>query len=117
VSDTATAPAAEAAATPGVSVSNHPRAVGSIRRTRARVGIAAFVLVLLLCLHAGVPGQIAVARALVAGIAGFVCSWMICVALWRQIVVAEVRRVHEARLARRRQLLEAASARREAGAK
>jgi hypothetical protein len=108
------APTGEAA---GVSVANHPRAVTSIRRTRARVGIAAFVLVLLLCRHAGVPGQTAVARALVAGIAGFLCAWMIGVALWRQIVVAEVRKVHEARVARRRELLEAAAARRGAEAK
>jgi hypothetical protein len=96
VSDAAATPAAE------VSVANHPRAVASIRRARARVALAAFVLVLLLCLHAGVSGQAATLRALVAGVAGFVGAWMIALALWRQIVLAELRQAQEKRAARRR---------------
>ena len=96
MSDTTTAPVAE------VSVANHPRAVASIRRARARVALAAFALVLILCLHAGVPGQAAVLRALVAGIAGFVGAWMIALALWRQVVLAELRHAQEARAARLR---------------
>jgi hypothetical protein len=57
---------------------------------------------LLLCLHKGVPAQTAVVRGLVAGVAGFLVAWMIGVALWRQIVLAELRAAHEARQARRR---------------
>jgi hypothetical protein len=57
--------------------------------------------VLVLCLHAGVPGQLAVLRALGAGIVGFLAAWAIGVALWRQIVLAELRAVHEQRRARR----------------
>jgi hypothetical protein len=99
-----------------ISVANHPRAGGAIRRARARTGLIAAGLVLLLCLHKGVPAQTAVVRALVAGVAGFLVAWMIGVTLWRQIVLAELRATHEARQARRRDQLAAAEARRRAAA-
>jgi hypothetical protein len=97
-----------------VSVANHPRASGAIRRARARTALIVAGLVLLLCLHQGVPAQLAVVRALVAGTAGFLVAWLIGVALWRQIVLAELRAAHEARRQRRRDQLAAAEARRAA---
>ena len=106
---------AEGAATE-ISVANHTRAAGAIRRARARTALVVAGLVLLLCLHKGVPAQTAVVRALVAGVAGFLVAWMIGVALWRQIVLAELRATHEARQARRRDQLAAAEARRRAAA-
>ena len=87
--------------TPGISIAAHPRASGSIRRARARTALIAFGLVLLLCLHRGL-GQLAFVRALEAGVAGYLVAWAIGVALWKQIVLAEVKAAHEQRLARRR---------------
>lgn len=109
--------AAEAAAVPeplpapaGVSIAAHPRARGWIRRTRARVALTAFGLVLLVALHAGVPGETAVVRALVAGIAGFLCAWAAGLILWKQIVISELRAAYDRREARRRELIEKAAA-------
>jgi hypothetical protein len=104
----------------GVSIANHPRAQTSIRRSRARVALATFGLVLLIALHAGVPAEHAVLRALAAGIVAFLCTWAIGLALWKQIVMAELRTAYERRERRRRELAEAAAererARREAKA-
>jgi uncharacterized membrane protein YccC len=100
---------------PVVSIANHPRASAAIRRTRARVALGAFVVVMLVALHAGVPGPDAVLRALLAGVGGFLAAWAAGVVLWKHIVIAELRRAHERRERRRRELLErAAAARREA---
>jgi hypothetical protein len=106
--------AAVAEAAPGISIAGHPRAPGAIRRARARTALAAFAVVLLLCLHKGLGGQLAVVRALEAGVAGFLVAWMIAVAVWRQIVLAEIKAVHDQRKARRRELIAAAEARRAA---
>jgi hypothetical protein len=90
-------------ATPaGVSVGAHPRAKASVRRVRARTALAAFVIVLLLSLHAGVPGQDAALRAVLAGLAGNLLAWGCALAVWRQIVVQEVRLVAETRQERAR---------------
>jgi hypothetical protein len=98
----------------GVSIANHPRARAWIRRSRARVALATFGLVLLIALRAGVPGQDAVLRALLAGIAGFLGTWAIGLALWKQLVMAELRTAHERRELRRRELIEAAAEREKA---
>jgi hypothetical protein len=110
-------PAAEAVPAPepppapkGVSIAAHPRARSWIRRARARVALIAFALVLLVALHAGVPGQTAVVRALVAGIAAFLAAWAVGLVLWKQIVISELRAAYDRREARRRELIERAAA-------
>jgi hypothetical protein len=85
-----------------VTVAHHPRAKASIRRTRARTALFAFVLVLFLSYQGGVPGQEAVLRALLAGIVGNLLAWACALALWRQIVVQEVRTIEEERRERAR---------------
>jgi Zn-dependent protease with chaperone function len=101
------APAEEAVPIPpGVSIANHPRARVSIRRTRARVALIAFGLVLLQAHGAGVPGQESVLRALLAGVAGYLAAWAIGLMLWKQILIAEVRTAHARREARRREARE-----------
>lgn len=93
------------AAAPGpkaVSVAAHPRARASVRRVRAWTAIAAFAIVLVLSLRAGVPGQDAALRALAAGLVGNVAGWMCALAVWRQLVVAELRAAEEARRERLR---------------
>jgi hypothetical protein len=97
----------EAVAVPiprGLSIATHPRARASIRRVRARAGLAAFGLVLLLCLNAGVPAADAVMRSLVAGVVSFLCAWAIGLTLWKQLLIAEVRAAYERREQRRRAL-------------
>jgi hypothetical protein len=93
-----------------VSIAAHPRAKASIRRTRARVALAAFALVLFLSLKAGVSGQEAALRALVGGLVGNVLGWACALGIWRAIVVQEVRSVEQARRDRARARAEAAAA-------
>jgi hypothetical protein len=81
---------------PRISVGGHPRARASIRRTRARAGIAGFVLVLALSLNADVPTYDALWRALAGGVVAHFGAWFAALALWRRLVVAELE------LARRR---------------
>jgi hypothetical protein len=85
-----------------VSVMHHPRARASIRRTRARTALFAFAVVLFLSYQGGVPGQEAVLRALIAGLVGNLIGWACALALWRQIVVQEVRGLEEQRRERAR---------------
>jgi hypothetical protein len=80
-----------------VSVAAHPRARASIRRTRAWTAIAAFAIVLWLSLGAGVPGPEATLRALAAGLIGNLAGWACALAVWRQLVLAELRVVEQAR--------------------
>jgi hypothetical protein len=94
----------------GISVAAHPRARASIRRTRARTALAAFAIVLYLSLDAGVPGQEAALRALVAGLVGNLAGWICALALWRALVLAELRAVENARAERRRAAAEAKAA-------
>jgi hypothetical protein len=85
-----------------VSVANHPRAKGSIRRARARTALFAFMVVLFLSYKGGVPGQEAVVRAVIAGLVGNLIGWGCALALWRQIIVQEVRVIEDARRERAR---------------
>jgi hypothetical protein len=97
-----------------VSVSAHPRARASIRRTRARVALVAFGLVLFLSLNSGVPGQEAALRALIAGLVGNLVGYACALAVWRSLIMAELklaadkhRRRMEAAAERAAELIEA----------
>lgn len=102
-----TAEAPDAAKT--VSVAAHPRARASIRRIRARTALVAFAIVLFLSLQSSVPGQEAAVRALVAGLIGNLAGWACALAVWRSLVLAELKVAAEARAARRRAAAEAAA--------
>jgi xanthosine utilization system XapX-like protein len=82
---------AAAGAATVISVGAHPRARASIRRTRAWTALAAFGIVLFVCLNAGVPGQEAALRALVAGLVGNLVGWACALAVWRSLVMAELK--------------------------
>jgi hypothetical protein len=97
-----------------VSIAAHPRAKTSIRRTRARTALIAFGIVLFLSLNAGVSGQEAAMRALVGGLVGNLAGWACALAVWRMIVVQELRSVEDGRRDRARARAEAASAAAEA---
>ena len=94
-----------------VSVAAHPRARASVRRTRARTGLAAFFIVGLLCLKAGVPGQEAAMRALIAGIVGNLVGWACALAVWRSLIMAELKVATDAYNGRVRAANEAAAER------
>jgi len=86
---------------PHISVSEHPRALRSLRRLRGWAGLLTFGFVALLSHNAGVaPFEVGV-RALVAGIGVYLAAWAAGVALWRQIVYAEAKGEAERRRSER----------------
>jgi hypothetical protein len=74
-----------------ISVSGHPRAAYSIRRTKGYGGLLGLLLVGWLSYRAGALPIDAALRALVGGIVGYVSCWMISVQVWRHLVIAEAR--------------------------
>jgi hypothetical protein len=92
-----------------VSVSAHPRARASVRRTRARTGLVAFFIVGFLCLQAGVPGQETAMRALIAGLVGNLVGWACALGVWRALIMAELKVATEAYNGRVRARNEAAA--------
>jgi uncharacterized membrane protein len=79
-----------------ISVKAHPRARASVRRTRARTALAAFAIVLFVCLSGSVPPEEAFLRALVAGLVGNLVGWACALAVWRALVMAELKVATEA---------------------
>jgi hypothetical protein len=85
-----------------IAVTAHPRASRSVRRVRAAAGLAGFLITLLLSLKAGVPAWDATARALVAGVILHLTGWAVAVAVWRQLILAELQAAHDRRVERAR---------------
>jgi len=73
------------------SVANHPRAAASVRRMKGLGGLVGFGLTALLAHRAGLSPTHVVERALLVGIGGYLLAWACAVAVWRQIVLAELR--------------------------
>lgn len=91
-------------ATPaGPSVAAHPRAARSVARARAWAGLIGFGLGAYFTLPTGTAAE-ALARALIAGVVGYVAVWAGSVFLWRRLVILELK-------GREQQLLDAARAR------
>jgi hypothetical protein len=91
-----------------IRLASHPRASASVRRLRARAGLAALVIGLLLSLNAGLPLFDAVARGLVAGIAAHFLAWFAGLLVWRHLVLGELAAHREAVVAARAERLAAA---------
>jgi hypothetical protein len=102
--------APEAAGT-AISVSAHPRAKASVRRIRARTALAAFAIVLFICLNGSVPPQEAFLRALLAGLVGNLVGWACALAVWRSLIMAELKVATDAHQARMKARAEAAAER------
>jgi hypothetical protein len=83
-----------------MTIGAHPRARRSVRRARAFGGLLGFLVALVLSLRAGVPAWDATARALIAGVAVHLAAWRVAVAVWRQLMLAELEQVRERRFAR-----------------
>ena len=89
-----------------VRLSTHPVAVASVKRTRARCGLWGFIVVLGLCLLAGVPAFDATFRALIAGIVCHLAGWYIAIFVWRHIIrnqAAQAAEAYNARIRRQHQ--------------
>jgi hypothetical protein len=87
-----------------ITIGAHPRARRSVRRARALGGLLGFLVTLVLSLRAGVPGFDAAARALIAGIVVHLAAWAIAVAVWKQLMLAELQQLHDRRLERRAEI-------------
>jgi hypothetical protein len=94
-----------------VSVAAHPRARASVRRTRARTALAAFAIVLFVCLSGSVPPQEAFLRALIAGLIGNLVGWACALAVWRALIMAELKVATDAHRERVKAAAEAAAER------
>ncbi len=101
-------PSEGGAQTQGMSVAAHPRAAAQVRRAKGFGGLGAFGATAYLSLAHGVGADIAGARALAAGAAGYIIGWGASVMVWRQLMIAELR----ARVERARALSEAAKSER-----
>jgi ABC-type uncharacterized transport system permease subunit len=98
------------AAKPVITIGAHPRARRSVRRARALGGLLGFLVTVVLSLRAGVPAWDATARALMAGVAVHLAAWAVAVAVWRQLILAELHAQHARRLARLERRADRASA-------
>src|SRR4051812_3061716 len=86
---------------PMIALADHPRAGSAIRRAKAWGGLIALLLSALGGhLHGSTTFDTGL-HALAAGVAGYLLTWAVAIAVWRQIVVAEakgaVRKAVEAR--------------------
>lgn len=81
------------------SVANHPRAGAQVARAKAWGGLGGFLLVALLSWRAGAPVADTLLRALAGGVVAYVATWACAVAVWRHLVVAELRAVRSHRAA------------------
>jgi len=79
------------------SIANHPRALAQVARAKSWGGLAGFGLGAYLSYKAGVPMSVVLFRSLLGGFAGYVIAWAGAVALWRHLVIAELRAVRAQR--------------------
>jgi len=89
----------KASSSDGPSVAGHPRAAAQVRRAKGLGGVGGFALAALLGLKAGIPPDQVGERALGAGVAGYMLAWACAVAVWRHLVLAELRTLADRALA------------------
>lgn len=77
------------------SVANHPRARASVRRIKGIGGLLGFGIAALLAHSAGLSATSVLVRALLVGVGGYFLAWGCAVAVWRQIVLAELRMIFD----------------------
>ena len=74
-----------------MSVAAHPRARSHVRKAKGLGGLLGFALAFIMSVQASVPISAAGERALIAGVAGYLLGWACSVAIWRQLMVAEMK--------------------------
>lgn len=75
------------------SVASHPRAGAQVARAKSAGGLAGFGLAAFLSWRAQVPMPDLLMRAIGAGLVTYVLAWAAAVAVWRHLVIAEMRAV------------------------
>ena len=81
------------------SIAQHPRAGAQVARAKAWGGLVGFLLVAFLSWRAGVPTPDVLLRAILGGVVAYVATWACAVAVWRHLVIAELRAVRTQRAA------------------
>jgi predicted lipid-binding transport protein (Tim44 family) len=82
-----------------ITIKSHPRAAGSIRRTKARGGMIGFAIgALAAWMHGGLMASV-VLHGLEGGVAGYLACWFAAVTIWRHVIYAELRQAVEKRKA------------------
>jgi hypothetical protein len=72
-----------------ISLNDHPSAAPSIRRAKARGGLAAFLIVALAgYMHGADVGNV-LFRAVLGGMVGYLLTWAAAVAIWRHLLAAQ----------------------------
>jgi hypothetical protein len=92
---------------PTISLREHPRAAGGIRRLKAWGGLIAFAVTGYASHASGMSFAAAGTRALAAGVVGYLLAWALAIAFWRALVRAETKTAIERIRARRAELLAA----------
>jgi len=92
------------------SIATHPKARDSVRKTKAWVGLLAFVATALLSFKASVPAFQVFERALIAGVVGYLLSWWATMVVWRHLMLAEQKAAVEEVARRRAERAEAEAA-------
>jgi hypothetical protein len=88
----------DAATAEGVSIAGHPRAAAQVRRAKGWGGVGGFVIAGYLSFSAHIPPDQVGIRALGFGVAGYMLAWACSVAIWRNLMLAEIRTLVETRM-------------------
>ncbi len=78
-----------------LSVARHPRAGPQVRRAKGWGGFAGFLAAAFLSYRANLALVDIGLRALAVGVAGYVIAWAASVTVWRVVLMAELRELHE----------------------
>src|SRR4051812_34210787 len=74
----------------GLALAAHPRARRAIRKTKAGAALIAFAVVVFLSVQSGAALDAALSRALPVALAVYVVAWAASVAVWRELLEAEL---------------------------
>ncbi|WP_372791383.1 hypothetical protein [Paraconexibacter sp.] len=74
----------------GIRLTDHPRAVRSIRTVKSWGGLAGFAAGVLLAHRVGMQTGDALLRGILVGVAGYFVAWGTAVIVWRQLARAEI---------------------------
>jgi hypothetical protein len=80
--------------TPTPRVAEHPVAARQIARVRAWAALAGFVVTFWLSHRASLPFPECGARAIVVGVVCRVVAWAVIVSVWRQVIPAQIKAIH-----------------------
>jgi hypothetical protein len=98
-------PAAQA-----ITIGAHPRAAAHLRAAKGWGGLIGFGAALFVSLRAGVATDVALLRGLLTGVVMLLLAWACTLAVWRQLILAELRARQQDLVAGHREALAAREA-------